>query len=253
MSEGHDTETRPFLVGDRVKCIKADWLAKDTRPVVGTEAVVKEVSAGTISLRGFRGWYPAKGHFEILAATSPAPAPKFEVGQRVVAKCNVFPTGMKTYEIEKGTDLDIVAVPSERHLQFTLGGYRYPADCFEPIAEPEPFRVDKPGVYEQLDSGEATVEKRNTDGNWFGLDSIGSPREWLDDGAHLYKNESLRLIRFLRPLDAPSAPQPEPDPVDGGKVEALARELFVRFYGVSESLAFDEAEKFYVEAAKRGK
>lgn len=134
----------------------------------------------------------------------------FKVGDRVRAKCNVYPTGMATQLIDKGTECSIAAIPSARHLIFTLGGYRYPADCFELVPEPTPFRIDRVGVYRRRDGGEELVTKHNALGTLWGNDVEGSALWYSSGRRDSWKEKPGDLVAYLRPLDEPEPAEEKP-------------------------------------------
>lgn len=86
------------------------------------------------------------------------------------------------------------------------------------LAQPAPFRIDRPGRYEQRDGGVAAIEYQDRASlRWVGEDSNGITREWLTGGTG--QRKELDLHRYIGPLDEP---EPEPAPiapepvVDGG-------------------------------------
>jgi hypothetical protein len=185
----------------------------------------------------------------------PAKESAFEVGQRV--RCiRDTKSRFHEYTLNKGMELT-VAWTDGKWATFKEAYESYPVQDFEPLAEPAPFRIDRTGVYEQSDGGEAIILEEMPDrgfGTWSGTSGDGvKDRMWDTNGDHAFGNTNLNLIRFLRPLDAPS-PEGERQAgdapvIDAAELKAKAWELVVAGSDVPE--AFEMARLFLTEAARR--
>lgn len=68
---------------------------------------------------------------------------------------------------------------------------------------PAPFKIERPGVYEQWNGGEARVLQyipdKDPERPWFGVDSEDEENSWTPQGRS--RDGDYNLVRFVRPLE----------------------------------------------------